>query len=80
MKPRVTLDEEVGYSYVYLGEPSVGVVKISVPLSREEGAPDALSSIVLDFDADGRLFGIEIANADRVLRPELLDEASRSSP
>lgn len=75
MKPRVTFDEEVGYSYLYLGEASTGVVRTSVPLKREEGAPDTLSSRVLDFDAEGRLFGIQTADAERVLRPDLMDES-----
>lgn len=77
MRPRVTLDSEIGYSYIYLGEPTRGVVKISVPLTASRDDPAAVGSLVLDFDADGRLFGIEVANATGVLRPELLEDVDQ---
>jgi hypothetical protein len=72
----VTLDAETGYAYIYLGEPSVGVVKESVSLRPDDGEPDALHSLVLDFDREGRLFGIEVlVPADATLRAELLEDA-----
>lgn len=76
---RVTQDSESGYGYVYLADIPAGGVKSSVQLGGENSAePDALSSLVLDFDAEGRLVGIEVVGrAERVLRPELLAVAQQ---
>jgi uncharacterized protein YuzE len=87
MQPRVTFDPDTGDAYIYLGESSSGVVKTSVPLWSRNGLlstlfgrrrPDALESLILDFDHDGRLFGIEIfGSAETVLRRELLQAAEQ---
>ena len=76
---RVTQDSESGYGYVYLADMPAGGVKKSIQLGGEDpGEPDTLSSLVLDFDADGRLVGIEVlSSAERVLRPELLARAQQ---
>ena len=76
---RVTQDSESGYGYVYLADIEAGGVKNSIQLGGEKsGDPDTLSSLVLDFDADGRLVGIEVmGRAERVLRPELLERAQQ---
>jgi uncharacterized protein YuzE len=80
VRPRVTLDPETGYAYIYLAEPHVGIAKTSVPLLPDRDEPNALRSLALDFDADGRLVGMEVFGpADHVLRPELLDDAERLS-
>ena len=53
-----------------------------MPLGRSEdlGGPSTLADIVLDFDADGRLLGIEIIGvAEAALRPEVLEGAERSA-
>jgi hypothetical protein len=58
-----------------LAEPHPGIVSTSVPLTRNGEQPEALASLVLDFDSDGRLTGIEIMGpADHTLRSELLKE------
>jgi uncharacterized protein YuzE len=70
--PRVDVDPDKRYAYIQLGEVGVGGVANSVPLERRDpGDPEALDAIVLDFDGDGRLVGIEITTrCDAVLRPE----------
>ena len=76
---RVTQDSESGYGYVYLADIPAGGVKSSVQLGGENpNDPDTLSSLVLDFDHEGRLVGIEVlGHAERVLRPELLERAQQ---
>ncbi len=50
----------------------------SVPLEGRADAPDTLESLVLDFDSEGHLVGIEVVGrAERVLRPELLSAAQQ---
>jgi uncharacterized protein YuzE len=68
----VTYDPEVDAAYVYLRDPEVrkGTVT-SLPV---EGAP---GMIVLDFDTDGCLFGVEVLDASKLLPPELLETAQR---
>jgi uncharacterized protein YuzE len=69
---RVTYDSEVDAAYIYLREQEArkGTVT-SLPVA------DAPGMIVLDFDTDGCLFGIEVLDASRLLPPELLDAVSR---
>jgi uncharacterized protein YuzE len=69
---RVTYDPEVDAAYVYLREPEArkGTVT-SLPV---EGAPGV---IVLDFDTDGCLFGVEVLDASKLLPSELLEAAER---
>jgi hypothetical protein len=67
----------------HLAEILANEVKQSVTLHDLAGEYDlkALESIVLDFDAQGRLVGIEVADpTDSVLRPELLSEQRPNSP
>ncbi len=74
----ITWTYEPGLAYISLtGKRSLGHVKTSVELAElaEDEEVDALHSIVLDFDVDGRLVGIEIAgNAEDVLPRDLLAE------
>ena len=67
-----------GLAYISLTDrPARGAVEESIELSdlaAEEG-PEALHSIVLDFDSEGRLVGLEITgNAQQVLPRDLLAE------
>ncbi|MDA0167907.1 DUF2283 domain-containing protein [Solirubrobacter taibaiensis] len=78
---RVTQDADTGYAYIYLSEPSRGSVERSVELERrDDDDPEAMAHLVLDFDREGLLLGIEvIGRAERWLRPELLRYAVRGS-
>lgn len=64
---RVSYDPEADAAYIYLRDPEArqGTVR-SLPVQ------DAPGMIVLDFDTDGRLFGIEVLDASRLVPPELL--------
>jgi uncharacterized protein YuzE len=73
---RVTYDPEVDASYIYLRAIEPGGSKTTVPVREAEGV--AAGNLILDFDADGRLIGIEVLCASRVLPCELLAEAERS--
>ncbi len=71
---RVTYDADADAAYLYAVE-SIGFGEVArtvvcdIPLDR--------AAINLDFDSAGRLLGVEILGASRVLRPESLrsDEA-----
>jgi uncharacterized protein YuzE len=71
---RVTYDPSVDAGYISLREIESGGVKHTVPLDSDGGL-EALGSIVLDFDGEERLIGIEVLNASDVLPPELLRDA-----
>ena len=77
--PRVEQDSETGYAYVYLCEPASGLVADTIALKKEDPEdPNALDALVLDFDASGRLVGIEVlGRAEGTLRPEVLAHAKR---
>ncbi|MEV7610464.1 DUF2283 domain-containing protein [Microbacterium sp. NPDC089320] len=61
-------DPEVDAAYVTVGPPIAdGGVARTVPVDL----PDDISGeLFLDFDRDGRLLGIEVLGASRLLRPE----------
>jgi uncharacterized protein YuzE len=63
---RITYDQTVDAAYIYLVEiePGTSVAEMHVPLDRGE--------IILDFDKNGYLLGIEILGAESTLKPELL--------
>jgi uncharacterized protein YuzE len=65
------------YAYIYLTEPYVGIAKKSVPLApSDKEDPDSLRSLVLDFDGDGKLVGIEVTGpASDALRPDAIAAA-----
>jgi len=74
----MTFDEETECAYICLTEPHMGIAKTTVALSPAEGQPEAMRSLALDFDGDGRLVGIEVFGpASQALRPDLLLEATR---
>ena len=55
--PDTTFDPEADAVYIYLGEGEVA--------ETEEVAPN----VMLDFDADGRVVGVEVLTASKVLAP-----------
>lgn len=55
--PANTYDPEADAAYIYLGESKI--------LESAEVAP----GIVLDYDAEGRVVGIEVLSASKVLAP-----------
>jgi uncharacterized protein YuzE len=69
---RVTYDQDADAAYIYVraSEAHTGTVR-SLPVA------DAPGIIVLDFDGDGYLFGVEVLDASKLLPPELLDTATR---
>jgi len=68
----VTFDKEADAAYIYLAESiGTGGVKKTYPCdSREVGG-----MINLDFDAEGRLVGVEVLDASRLLPDALLQVA-----
>ncbi|MFB9431608.1 DUF2283 domain-containing protein [Streptoalloteichus tenebrarius] len=71
---RMSHDPEADASYVRLVDqihPGEAVTQIVVEDDRLPGG------VVLDLDADGRLLGIEVLGASRLLRPEVLRRARR---
>ena len=69
MEIRVTYDRRANAAFIYLTEIGSGEVARSV-----EALPEA---VLLDFDQEGRLLGIEVLNARRMLPRALLDRAER---
>jgi hypothetical protein len=62
--------------YLYLRPPEeAGVVTKSIPWTDA----DARAELVLDFDADGHLVGIEIFSPQGLLRPDELAKAESYS-
>ena len=73
---RVTYDPGADAGYIALREIESGGAKHTVPLDEAgEDGVGSVASIVLDFDEEERLIGIEVLNASEVLPPELLREA-----
>ncbi len=71
---RIIYDEYADAAYIYLqAAPSSGEVTRTEPcdVDIKEGA------VILEFDASGRLIGIEILGASRLLPTEALDQALR---
>jgi uncharacterized protein YuzE len=62
--PIVTYDREADAAYIRLSD---GPVRESEQVAND---------IVLDFDADGRIVGLEILDAHRHLSPDLLEQAA----
>lgn len=68
---RITYDPgDGGAAYVYL------VDRIS-PGEAKRQVVTLDGQVLLDLDAEGRLLGVEILGADRLLRPETLAAAKR---
>ncbi|HTJ68972.1 MAG TPA: DUF2283 domain-containing protein [Actinospica sp.] len=72
---RVTFDAEDNLGYIYLvDEIARGEAAHQVVVEDDRG-----SAIVLDFDGEGRLLGLELLSARRQLHPDLLGYAERIS-
>lgn len=67
---KLSYDRETDAAYIYMrdAEARLGTVN-SVPVR------DVPAVIVLDFDTDGTLFGIEVLDASRLLPAEVLPPA-----
>ena len=64
MTPTVKYDPEADAAYVRFSP------------ERVEESEEVADGIVLDYDSDGRIVGIEVMDARRHLSPELLDKAA----
>lgn len=69
---RLTYDDEMDAAYLELEYIAEGAAVENVVVERP-GRGD----IVLDFDADGRLLGVEVIGATALLRTTALDAAER---
>lgn len=69
---RITYDPTADAAYVYLVEIPAGGVAQTVPLDPRE----VDGQINLDIDADGRLLGIEVLDASRLLPSAVLEGAT----
>ncbi|MFF5897003.1 DUF2283 domain-containing protein [Streptomyces argenteolus] len=67
---RVTYDASANMAYIYL-------VDTITPGAAVRQVPAEDDTAILDYDAQGRLLGIEIFSARRRLHPELLAGAER---
>ena len=64
---KITYDGVADAAYIYLKYPiKAGEVKNTIALNDE---------IILDFDKNGKLIGIEILNAKKILAPKVLRKA-----
>jgi uncharacterized protein YuzE len=68
---QVTFDPSVDAAYVEIVDHKDGEAVEQVNVTPPHGEGD----VVLDFDKDGRLLGIEVIGARRTLRPETLKTA-----
>jgi uncharacterized protein YuzE len=69
---RTTYDPEANAAYVYLVE---SVKPGEVAYSRHANIALDRAAITVDFDEDGRVLGIELLGADRLLRAESIEAA-----
>jgi len=69
---RLTHDEEADAAYIYLVDE---IARGEVAASRLARIPLEGASLSVDFDAHGRLLGIEVLGASRVLRTETIQAA-----
>ncbi|WP_419775745.1 DUF2283 domain-containing protein [Microbacterium oxydans] len=73
----IRYDPEVDAAYLTVGrEVQAGESVAQVPEIRN---PHGVGEIILDFDADGHLLGVEILQASKLLRSDDLDRAKRIS-
>lgn len=69
---RVTHDVEADAAYLYLVDE---INRGEVATSRVAGIALENAALTVDFDANGRVLGIEVLGASRVLRPETIQDA-----
>ena len=65
---KITYDKEANAAYISLKDINAGEVKRTVELKED---------IMLDFDKQGKLIGIEILNASKIMNKEVLAEAEQ---
>jgi uncharacterized protein YuzE len=70
---RVTFDAEDNVGYIHLVEEPMP----DRSARRIVAEDDRGSAVVLDFDGEGRLLGVELLSARRQLHPDLLGTADR---
>lgn len=71
---RITYDPDVNAAYIYLSRDRyAGVAAKTYPCDPIEVG----GMINLDFDDDGRLIGVEVMDANKMLAPEILAEAEQ---
>lgn len=68
----ITFDPEANAAYVPVG-PGPGLGEAVRQIADIEGP--AGGEIILDFDADGHLLGVELLGARILLRPDVLESA-----
>lgn len=76
---RVRYDAEVDAAYITLVEREVAQGE-AAQQSDLITTPDGRGTLIADFDADGRLLGIEVLAASAVLPPELLPAERPPAP
>jgi uncharacterized protein YuzE len=69
---RLTHDSEADAAYIYLVD---GIGRSEVAVSRVPDIPLENAALTVDFDTDGRILGIEVLGASRVLRAETIQAA-----
>lgn len=74
---RLTYDQEVGAAYLRLRTDDDDVSTVSSKSITPPGAESVGDRIVLDFDHDGRLVGIEFLTPAERLLPSILAAAER---
>jgi uncharacterized protein YuzE len=70
---RMTFDPEADAAYVYIADEITSGAAVENLVVEREGKGD----IVLDFDSNGRLLGVEIIGAEALLDPDILATADR---
>ncbi len=71
---RVTYDVETDAAYVYLTDEALPPGRDSVPCDPPEGVQHAW--VVMDWK-DGRIVGLEVLDASKLLAHDLLDNADK---
>ena len=67
---KLEYDKEVDAAYIYIEHPiKEGAVKKTIELNED---------IILDFDNKGKLLGVEILNASKIMNKKVLVEAKHS--
>jgi uncharacterized protein YuzE len=69
----ITYDPESGSAYISLVPEDAGFIpRSAITLEEVDSLGDAAGEIVLDFDEEGRLVGLEILSPELLLRSETL--------
>lgn len=74
---KLTYDRIADAAYLYFEEPLAGMSKETVPLLPEQTGGHWIN---FDLGADGRLVGIEILDASKVLSKAVLERAEPPRP